>query len=415
MCRIILPAIVGPDEAVHVISTLSDNAGTGIAVRFYTEGKQGRSRNLAIHCQFEGGNNTVGHFVLKGLNAPQGEMSATQLYFLDRFWLKTDAAWVSDPEPVAGAERALALPPTLAYALQQILNALPLAAIYALLAAAYSLVYGLVGRINLAFGEFAAVGGYAAIFGVMLGSGGGSFTAIGLALALGIACAIFHGVVAGRLMFAPLANSGGQTMLVATVGLALFLQEYLRLTQGASLRWVGPILNTPVPVARAPGFVVTVTQVALLSAGIAALAACALLMGMRFSRFGREWRAFADDARAAMLFGVNPSSIFATTFALACAFAGLSGSLMTLFYGAFGYGASTALGLKALVAAILGGIGSVSGALLGGLAIGFFEAFWLSYFAGEYRDLAVYLILIGLLMFRPGGFFGFGDLRPRQV
>ena len=307
------------------------------------------------------------------------------------------------------------MPQLLAYGLQQTMNALPLVAIYALLAAAYSLVYGLVGRINLAFGEFAAIGGYGAVWGVAFAASTGSFVPIVAALTVGILAAMLHGIIAGRWVFAPLARASGQTGLVATIGLALFLQEYLRLTQGSSPHWINPVLNAPVPLGRASDFVVTVTPMALLTAGIAAMAASALLTLMKFSRFGREWRAYADDPKAAMLFGVDPRAIFAKTFALACAIAGLSGCIMTLYYGAFGYGGSTALGLKALIAAILGGIGSIPGAFLGGLAIGIFEAVWQSFFHGEYRDLAVYLVLVAMLIFRPGGFLGFGELRPRGV
>ncbi len=95
---------------------------------------------------------------------------------------------------------------------------------------------------------------------------------------------------------------------------------------------------------------------------------------MRFTRFGRRWRAYSDDPLAAQLFGVSPRAILAQTFALAGAFAGLSGFVMTMYYGSVGYAAATGLGLKALVAAILGGVGSIPGALLGGFLVGAFEA-----------------------------------------
>jgi branched-subunit amino acid ABC-type transport system permease component len=95
--------------------------------------------------------------------------------------------------------------------------------------------------------------------------------------------------------------------------------------------------------------------------------------------------------------------------------AGIAGYIMTIYYGSLGYGASTTLGLKALIAAILGGIGSVPGAFFGGIAIGAMEAVWSSLFPIAYRDLAIYSLLIALLIWRPGGFLGFGRLTPRQV
>lgn len=415
ICRIVLPAISPAGAVIHIVGTIPDTDGAGVHVDYALDIDRQRSPSKNLHCRFEGATNSVGHYRITSITTDSGPMPETQLFFLRRFWLETSAAWVSDPEPVAGADVVAQTAPIIAYALQQGLNALPLAALYGLLAAAYSLVYGLVGRINLAFGEFAAIGGYAAFFGAVLLAGHFPLAPLALALLLAVAATLIHGVVAGRLVFAPLARASSQHGLVATVGLAIFLQEYLRLTQGASLRWISPILNAPFPVVRAQDFVVTVTPIGLLVAGMAALCACALLVIMKLTRFGRDWRAYADDPKAAMLFGVNPAAIFAKTFALACALAGVTGFVMTVYYGGMGYGAATALGLKALVAAILGGIGSVPGAFLGGLAIGLAEAIWSAYFDIAYRDLAIYLILVALLMFRPGGFLGYAELFPRRV
>ena len=127
---------------------------------------------------------------------------------------------------------------------------------------------------------------------------------------------------------------------------------------------------------------------------------------MHRSRFGRRWRAYADDSLGARLFGVSPRAIFGQTFALASAFAGLSGFVMTMYYGSVGYGAATALGLKALIAAILGGVGSIPGALLGGFLVGAFEAAWQACFSVDYRDVAVFSLLAITLALKPGGILG---------
>jgi branched-chain amino acid transport system permease protein len=194
-------------------------------------------------------------------------------------------------------------------------------------------------------------------------------------------------------VFHPLRGATGQQALVATVGLALALDEFLRLAQGNRQLWTSPMFNAPFGLARAGGFIVTSALDTLLAGGFAVASGVTLLAVMRWSRFGRRWRAYADDPLAAELMGVSPRAILAQTFALAAACAGLSGFVMTMYYGSVGYAAATSLGLKALVAAILGGVGSVPGALLGGLLVGGFEAAWQTCFSVDYRDVAVYSML----------------------
>ena len=420
LCRMTIPALAASEAHISVLQQAQIRApkeagGTVLRVDYRYE-RAGEPAGIDFaECTFADTSLAGGRAELVGLRTRDGPLAGWQLMLLRRFWLDTPAAALEDPAPVAGAERAIAVSFTTAYAAQQALNALPLAAIYGLLAAAYSLLYGLIGRVNMAFGEFAAIGGYAALMGVLLAGAAGPLAAIFAACALAGFAAAVHGVAAGRILAPVLRRGHGQQTLIATIGLALALQEYLRLTQGVGLHWVGPIMAQPVALAKADGFVVTVTPAALLTAGVAALAASLLLALLRFSRFGRDWRAYADDPGAAALFGVNPARIVARTFALACALAGLSGAMITLYYGGLGYGASTTLGLKALVAAILGGIGSVGGAFVGGIGIGALEALWSALFPTMYRDVVVYGLLAALLVWRPGGLLGFGDLLPRRV
>ena len=412
ICRILIPALNDEGAALSILTQRSDDNTVSIVYGAATR-EQTRQRHLA--CTFQGGPQSADHLALSTVATEAGPLTESELFMLQRFWLETPEATFADPSPVAGADSVPHVPRAVAMALQQTSNALPLAAIYSLLAAAYSLVYGLVGRINLAFGEFAAIGGYAALFGVTLAAGHAPIALAGLALVFAVSCATFHGIAVGRLVFMPLMRASGQRMLVATVGLSLFLQEYLRLTQGSGLHWVAPIFNLPFAIARAGDYVVVLTPIAMLVSGITLAAAFGLVTLMARTRFGRDWRAFADDPGTAALFGVHPGRLFAGTFALACAMAGLSGFAITIVFGGVGFGYSTTLGLKALIAAILGGIGSIRGAFLGGLAVGLFEAFWSSSFPVAYRDIAVYALLALVLLFRPGGFLGDGALTPRRV
>ena len=406
LCRMATPALA-PAEASVTISRQNENPdGRGVDIDFVERIAGATAQPHHLHCRFLQPGRPRRSDELVQIVLDGAELGDVQRFFLQRFWLATPDGRAADPSPLGDISRLVILSPGLAYAAQQALDGLPLCAVYALLAAAYSLIYGLVGRINLAFGELAAAGGYAAAlgFGLLVGWP----PAFGLLLALGLAVfvAATWGLAASRWVFQPMHRASGQIVLVATIGLALFMGEAMRLTQGSHLLWIAPVLNSPIAIARAGDFIVTTADNALLAAGLAIAAGVALVAGMRFTRFGREWRAYADDPLAAQMFGLDPGAIFARSFALASGLAGLGGYIMTLFYGSLGYGAATSLGLKALTAAVLGGIGSLPGALLGGFLVGLMEALWSAAFPIDYRDVAVYAALILTLTLRPGGLLG---------
>ena len=405
LCRMALPALSPPEATITVLSQREDPDDRGLKVVYRIGSTEANRVHLAA-CRFRQPGRPLRSDELISLSVDGEPLSAVNLYFLIRFWLATPEARDADPAPLGDVAALPRLPRPVAYALQQGLNGLPLAAIYALLAAAYSLVYGLVGRINLAFGDFAATGGYAAGLGALLAAAQSPGTILSTSLALGGASAALWGIATSRWIFEPLRAATGQQALVATVGLAMFMNEFLRLSQGNRPLWVSPMLNAPFGLARAGDFVVTSAADALLVGGFAILLGLSLVGAMRWTRFGRRWRAYADDPLGAELLGVSPRGILVQTFALAGAFAGLSGFVMTIYYGSVGYAAATALGLNALVAAILGGVGSISGAFLGGFLVGAFEAVWQTYFAVDYRDVAVYALLAATLVLRPGGILG---------
>jgi branched-chain amino acid transport system permease protein len=224
-----------------------------------------------------------------------------------------------------------------------------------------------------------------------------------------------YNAVGGWFVIGRIRTPSNQPSLIATVGLSLFLMEYLRLVQSPVTVWLPPVWSTQWPIARAGSFLVTLTLLSLVTSGIGLAAAVFLIWLMRDSTFGRFWRAFADDARAAALFGVDGSKLLIQTLALAGAMAGLSGMLIVAQYGGLGFAGGFQFGLKALIAAIIGGIGSVPGALLGGLFVGLFETLWSAYLPIEARDMALYATLIVFLILRPGGLLGLRDPTPRSV
>jgi branched-subunit amino acid ABC-type transport system permease component len=302
--------------------------------------------------------------------------------------------------------------------LQQLLVSLPRTAIYALLSVAYALVFGLTGRINLAFGELAAIGSAATVAGasVMIGMGlNSSILGLGVGLAAALFAGAIHSAVGGYFTIGRIASASPQPSLIATVGLSLALMEYLRLVQSPVTVWLPPVWAASWPLARSGGFIVSVTPIIIVTAGIGLVTALMLLWLMKASAFGRSWRAYADDSHAAQLFGIHGSRLLIQSLALAGAMAGLSGMLIVAQYGGLGFAGGFQFGLKALIAAIIGGIGSIPGALLGGFAVGLFETLWSAYLPIEVRDIALYAALIVFLIFRPGGLLGTRDPTPRSV
>jgi branched-chain amino acid transport system permease protein len=416
ICRAILPALNAPNAVIDIARVTALRSDDGVRIAYRARTPSGLTRDRLLECRYAAaGYASPERRGLIAVTTEDGPIGDLRLQILKRFWLEKEGVAV-DPEPVRNAADAPEVPRGLAETLQHVISAVPPTAIYALLATAYSLLYGLVGRINFAFGELAAVGGYAAFLALALvGPERGLAPALAFALMLTLAAAVIHGIAAGRFVFAPLMRRTGQQMLIGTLALALVLQEYLRLAQGSRLLWVQPVLNTPYAVARAGDFLVTLTPIALAVGVLCLVAALALVLLIKFTRFGRAWRACADDPLAAELFGVDRRRLLVETFAIASGLAGLAGYVVTIYYGTFGYAGGIVIGLKSLIAAIVGGIGSVPGALLGGILIGGAEAAWSALFPIEFRELAIYVLLVILMLFRPHGLFGFGEPLPPKV
>ncbi len=375
-------------------------------------------RQRFVICRFSLERGARGARDLVGLATEHGPMADASFYFLKRFYLEAADAAPVDPAPPEARAAVPEAPYWLAYGSQQFLVALPTAAIYALLAAAYALIYGLVGRIVLVFGEFAALASLAGVVGLGLFVAFGVETAVGgvlIALVIGVAVAALHGFALSRAALTRLARAPGQHVLIATVGVGIALTEYLRLAQGADLRWLPPLFNEPVPLMRAGDFVTTMTTVTAVGALIGLAATIGLLLFMRRSAYGRQWRAVADDPLMAALVGIDERKVHDRALIIACAVAGLAGIIVTVLYGGMGFAGGFSIGLKALIAAILGGIGSIGGAALGGLAVAAFEAAWSATMPIEARDLVIYSALVIVLVIRPGGFFGYAELGPRRV
>ncbi len=400
-----LPALIPEEARIAILAQKPDADGRGLSVGFVAQAPGEDPRNHLAVCRFREPGRPSESRDLVSLTLDGQPLSESRLAFLVRYWLATPEGRAADPAPLGDVSALPAVPRPLAYGLQMALDGLPLAASYALLAAAYSLIYGLIGRINFAFGELAAAGGYAAAIAALAMVGWPPAPLLTAAFALAAVVAGAWGFGAAQAVFIPLRNARGQQMLVATVGLALFLRELLRLAQG-DRGWMSPQFNQPFALARGGDFVAVATPMAFLASAVALAAGLGLVVIFRRSRIGREWRAYADDPLAAELMGVSPAAITARAFALSGALAGLAGATMTAAFGAVGYGLSATLTLKALAAAIVGGIGSLPGAFLGGLIVGAAETGWSALFPIDYRDIAVYALLTIFIALRPSGLLG---------
>jgi branched-subunit amino acid ABC-type transport system permease component len=415
LCRMALPALTPEGVASQVLAEDPDPDGRGLVVAFAAaKPGQGFERHQAA-CRFREPGRPRESRDLVRVSLDGETLSEARLFALVRYWLATPEGRAADPAPLGDASRAPSLPRPAAYALQMAIDGLPPAAVYALLAAAYSLIYGLIGRINFAFGELAAAGGYGAAMTALALAGLPPAPLLAAAFVMASSVALGWGFATARCVFIPLRLARGQQTLVATVGLAIFLQELLRIAQGDRTSWMAPVLNQPFALARAPDFVAVANPMTFVASGVALCVALALVMVFRWTRAGREWRAYADDPLAAEMLGVSPAAISARAFALSGALAGLAGAIMTAAFGAVGYALSATLTLKALAAAIVGGIGSLPGAFLGGLIIGAVEAGWSAVFPIDDRDIAVYALLIVFIALRPSGLLGSRDADGRSL
>lgn len=292
------------------------------------------------------------------------------------------------------------------YFAQQCLNALQVSCFYALLAVAYVLVHGIVDRINLAFGAIAMWGAYLTVGGLMVTAG--TLFAIPLwALPLAALYALVGtsalGFVIARTVVAPLAHERSLAMLIATIGLAIVLEEVIRITVNGRELLIPPILAQTLIAFPNPTFAIKVTVIQGVVFVVALTLAGGLVAFVRYHRFGRFWRACAQDITMTELLGINPRPVLTVAMTLGAAYAAASGIMIAIYYGSVSAYMGAILGLKALYVAVLGGLNSLGAAIAGAFMLGFFEGMWAGYMPGQYRDVASFATLTFLLIMRPSG------------
>ena len=297
----------------------------------------------------------------------------------------------------------------MALALQQLINGLTLGAVYGLIAIGYTMVYGIIGMINFAHGDIYMVSAFIAVTGfTLLASFGVSSVPFALVVVLIIAVLFtsVYGWAVERVAYRPLRGSTRLAPLISAIGMSIFLQNMVQLTQGARVKPIPPMLTGGIDIYETAEFTVRIAYSRILIV----LVTVGLMIGFSWlitrTSFGRQQRACEQDRTMTALLGINVDRTLSLTFMLGAALAAVAGVMVTVYYGVVDFYIGFVAGIKAFTAAVLGGVGSLPGAMLGGLVIGLIEAFWSSYLSAEYKDVATFSILILVLMFRPSGLLG---------
>ena len=301
----------------------------------------------------------------------------------------------------------------MAYFLQQLINGLTLGSIYGLIAIGYTMVYGIVGMINFAHGEIYMIGAFISIIAfVVLGFVGVSYVPLALVLVLltTMGFTAIYGWTVERIAYRPLRGSFRLAPLISAIGTSIFLQNYVQILQGARGKPMPPLVQGGFTVYESGGFGVRLSYLQLLIILVTVALMAGFTTVIATTPLGRAQRACEQDMHMAALLGVDVDRVISTTFVMGAALAAVAGLMVTLYYGVVDFFIGFLAGVKAFTAAVLGGIGSLPGAMLGGILIGLIEAFWSGYFSVEYKDVAVFVVLILVLVFRPTGLLGRPEL-----
>ncbi|EDP64536.1 inner-membrane translocator [alpha proteobacterium BAL199] len=294
----------------------------------------------------------------------------------------------------------------MAYLLQQMINGLTLGSIYGLIAIGYTMVYGIIGMINFAHGEIYMIAAFVAVIAFTALSNAPLVVAILLVLLFTMLITAAYGWTIERVAYRPLRGSFRLAPLISAIGMSIFLQNYVQLVQGARNKPVPPMVQGGFTIMDDGGFTVQLSYLQIMIVVTTVVLMVCFTQFINTTSLGRQQRACEQDKTMAALLGVNVDRTVSMTFVMGAALAAVAGVMVTLYYGVVDFYLGFLAGLKAFTAAVLGGIGSLPGAMLGGLLIGLIEAVWAGYFSSEWKDVAAFSILVLVLIFRPQGLLG---------
>lgn len=281
--------------------------------------------------------------------------------------------------------------------LTQLLNGLQLGSIYALVALGYTMVYGIILLLNFAHGDIIMIGGY--ISWVVMAQLG---LHPALAVILSMAGCTLLGVLIDKVAYAPLRSAPRLSILITAIGVSYFLENGAQLMFGADAKVVPSYFDLrPLDLLG-----VSVSPISILTVVVTIAATAGLALLVQKTKLGKAMRAVSEDMGAARLMGINVNTTISFTFALGSALAGIGSVLYSMAYTQVSPTMGVMLGTKAFVAAVLGGIGSIPGAVIGGFLVGFAEVFVSAIGLSVWKDAIVFLLLIIVLIVRPTGILG---------
>jgi len=290
--------------------------------------------------------------------------------------------------------------------LQQLTNGLAVGGIYALIALGYTMVYGVLRLINFAHGDLFTLGaylGFTLLLSVGLSGILAGFALVLLLVALVMGLIAIVGYLLERVAYRPLRQSNRLAAVVSALGASIFFQNAMMLVYGARPQVFPSGLLPQISVAL---FGVEIPLVRFLLFGASLVLMCLLYWFIHKTRTGAAVRAVAIDQDAAKLMGIDVNYVISLVFLIGPALGGAAGVMVGLYYGQISYDMGLSYGLKAFIAAILGGIGNIPGAMVGGILLGVIEAMGAAYISIAWKDAIAFLVLIAILIFRPTGLLG---------
>ena len=298
--------------------------------------------------------------------------------------------------------------------IQQLINGVTLGSIYGLIAIGYTMVFGIIGMVNFAHGDVFMVSAFIALITFLVVTTWIGISSVAVALVIMLVAAMLLTSLVNwtieRLAYRPLRGSFRLAPLISAIGMSIFLANFVQVAQGPRNKSIPPLLQGDFVLMSNAGYQVTLSYRQLLIWGVTAAMLAVFWYVVTRTSLGRAQRACEQDQKMAALLGVDVDRTISITFVIGAALAAVAGTMYLMYYGVVNFNDGFTPGVKAFTAAVLGGIGSLPGAVVGGLLIGLVETMWSAYFSIDYKDVAAFSILAITLIFLPQGLLGRPDV-----